>query len=148
MSAALEFGPIELFVVEFDGVGPDEQVLVSLEELDHDGTVRLVDLVIVARLEDGTTRVSELGDLRGRSAGTAGLAAEGLIGDEDIEDVVDGLRPGTGVALVALEMRWATALSSALAAAGGRVAHVALIPAPAVNELVAAGVTAADPERG
>lgn len=139
----LAFGPIELFVVEFDGVDADDRVLAALAELDAGGQVRLVDLVVVARLDDGTVRVSELRDLRGPLTAASGLTAEGLIGQQDIEDVAESLRPGAGVALAALEMRWATALATALNAAGGHTSHVALIPAPAVNELVAAGIAAA-----
>lgn len=141
------FGPVELFVVEFDGVEIDDQVLVALEELGQSGEVHLVDLVVVARLPDDSIRVSELPELSDRLAVPAGLTAEGLIGQDDIDHAADGLRPGTGIALAALEMRWAKSLSTAVAAAGGHVAHIALIPASAVNELVAAGLAVSNSEK-
>ena len=138
--APFEFGPVELFVVEFDGTEADSRVLAALAALDEGGQVRLVDLVVVARLADGGIRVTEPIDLAAHGDDqcvSAELVADGLIGEEDIEDAAEGLLPGTGVALAAFEMRWATALSSAVSHAGGRVAHVALVPAPAINELVA-----------
>ncbi|MBL3700769.1 DUF6325 family protein [Leucobacter luti] len=144
--APFALGPIELFIVEFDGTEADPSVLAALNSLDAGGQVRLVDLVVVGRLADGGLRVTELTDLAAldaRLGASSGLVAEGLIGQDDIEDAAAGLAPGQGVALAALEMRWATALSAALAQAGGRVAHVALIPAPAVNDLVAAALAAA-----
>lgn len=133
------FGPIELFIVTFDGSRPDVGVLTALREI-GDSTVRLVDLVVAVRLEDGTVKVSELADLPVDLSSSVDLVAEGLIGDEDIEDAVEGVKPGSGIALAALEMRWAAHLSTALAAAGGHVAHVALIPGPVVDELINAGL--------
>lgn len=138
-AAAFEFGAIELFIVTFEGDQPDAGVLSALQALNNEGSVRLVDLVVAIRTEEGGVRVSELADLSAELSASVDLVAEGLIGDEDIADAVDGVEPGSGIALAALEMRWATRLSSALAAAGGHVAHVALIPAPVVNELVAGG---------
>lgn len=140
--AEFTFGPIELFVVAFDGEGPDTGVLSALEDLGDGSAVRLVDLVVAVRLSDGTVQVSELADLPADLSGAVDLVAEGLIGDEDIEDAIEGVTAGSGIALAALEMRWAARLSSALATAGGHVAHVALIPGPVVNELVSRGLIA------
>lgn len=138
-AGASEFGAIELFIVTFEGDQPDAGVLSALQAINDEGSVRLVDLVVAIRTEEGDVRVSELAELSGDLAGQVELFAEGLIGEEDIADAVEGVAPGSGIALAALEMRWATRLSSALAAAGGHVAHVALIPGPVVNELVAGG---------
>lgn len=140
--AAFAFGPIELFVVAFDGDGPDAGVLSALADLGDESAVRLVDLVVAVRRADGTVQVSELADLPVDLSGAVDLVAEGLIGEEDIEDAVEGVAAGSGIALAALEMRWAADLSSALASAGGHVAHVALIPGPVVNELVSGGLIA------
>lgn len=137
------FGPIELFIVGFDGDRPDAGVLSALKDLGDESSVRLVDMVIAVRLPDGSVKVSELTDLPVDLSGAVDLVAEGLIGEEDIEDAVEGVAPGAGIALAALEMRWAAHLSSALAAAGGQVEHVALIPGPLVNELVSGRIISA-----
>lgn len=140
--AETAFGPLELFVVTFDGVTPDAGVLSALRSLGDGTSVRLVDLVIAVRLADGTVRVSELVDLPVDLSGVVDLVAKGLIGEEDVEDAVEAVPPGSGIALAAMEMRWAANLSSTLAAAGGHVAHIALIPGPVVNELVSGGLLA------
>lgn len=138
----MAFGPLELFIVTFDGDRPDARVLSALKDLGDGSSVRLVDLVVAVRLADGTVRVSELADLPIDLTGTVDLVGEGLIGEEDIEDAVEAVPIGAGIALAALEMRWATQLSSALASAGGHVAHIALIPGPVVNQLVNGGLMA------
>lgn len=143
MNAAQEtaqFGPIELFIVAFEGAEPDAGVMSALHDLGDDASVRLVDLVVAVRRADGSVQVQELADLPVDLSGAVDLVAEGLIGEEDIDDAIEGVEPGFGIALAALEMRWAARLSSTLAAAGGHVAHVALIPGPLVNELVADGL--------
>lgn len=139
------FGPIELFIVTFDGDSPDPGVLTALKDLGDGSSVRLVDLVVAVRLTDDTVRISELADLPVDLSGSVDLLAVGLIGEEDIDDAIEGVAAGSGVALAALEMRWAAHLSSTLAAAGGHVAHVALIPGPLVNELVSGGFMVSAP---
>lgn len=143
MSAApVEFGPLELFIVAFDGDKPDASVLAALRDLGDGSAVRLVDLVVAVRLPDGEVRVSEIADLGLDLSGAIDLVGEGLVGDEDVADAIEDVAPGSGIALAALEMRWAANLSSALASTGGHVVHVALIPGPAVNQLVAEGLLA------
>lgn len=141
-AAEFEFGPIQLLIVEFEGDRPDPAALAALRDLGDGDAVRLVDIVVAVRLVDGELRVHELEDMPVDLANAVDLAAEGLIGEEDIADAAEGLQPGFGVALVAMEMRWAAHLSSTLAAVGGHVAHIALIPGPVVNELVHAGLMA------
>ncbi|MBS3182826.1 DUF6325 family protein [Leucobacter manosquensis] len=147
-AAPFELGPVEVFVVEFDGSEVDPRVLAALTALDEGGQVRLADLVVVVRLVDGGIHVTELSELAAfddHTGASVELVAKGLIGEDDIEDAAAGLSPGTGAALAVLEMRWARTLSSALAQANGRLAHVALISAPAINELVAAARTGPSP---
>lgn len=136
----MAFGPLELFIVTFDGDRPDARVLSALKDLGDGSSVRLVDLVVAVRLADGTVKVSELADLPIDLTGAVDLVGEGLIGEEDIADAVEAVPTGAGIALAALEMRWAAQLSSALASAGGHVAHIALIPGPVVNQLISGGL--------
>ncbi|KQQ65342.1 DUF6325 family protein [Microbacterium sp. Leaf320] len=142
-----DIGPLELFIVRFEGTAPDPDVIGALHDLADYGTVRLVDLLIAVRDSSGHVHVSELADIDPRLAARTPLIADGLIGDDDARTAAADIPPGSGVALAALEMRWASALSSAVAAAGGRVVHVALIPAPTVHELIQAGLaTTTTPE--
>lgn len=137
------YGPIEVFVVEFTGDSVSPDVLEALLELSASGTVRVVDLVVVARHLDGSVRVTELQEEASKALSGIGveLEIEGLIGDDDIADSIADVSPGFGVAIAAIEMRWAKALASRLAAASGRVVRTERISAPLVHELVTNALT-------
>lgn len=133
------YGPIDVYVVEFEGEGLSPAVLDALLELSATGTVRVVDLVVVTRNADGSVDVSELRDNAAKALSGIGLdlEIEGLIGQDDIAESIADVSPGFGVAIAAIEMRWATTLASRLAAASGRVVRTERISAPLVDELVA-----------
>ncbi len=133
-----EFGPIQVFVIAFEGTGPDPAVLRAIDVLDRDGQVRLVDMIVGVRTDEGEIAITEPTAL-GAEGGLGELAAEGLIAEEDVIDSLADASPGQGVAIAAFEMRWATELASALAAANGRVVELGLLPAPQVQALVDAG---------
>lgn len=133
------YGPIDVYVVEFEGDGLSPAVLDALLELSASGTVRVVDLVVVNRDADGSVRVTELRENAAKALSGIGLdlEIEGLIGEDDIAESIANVSAGFGVAIAALEMRWATTLASRLASASGRVVRTERIPAPLVDELVA-----------
>lgn len=144
INSEFTYGPIDVYVVEFEGDGLSPAVLDALLELSASGTVRVVDLVIATRGQDGSVRVTELREDSAKALSGIGidLEIEGLIGEEDINESMNGVAPGFGVAIAAIEMRWAISLASRLAAASGRVVLTERIPAPLVHELVANASTA------
>ena len=77
----LEFGPVELVLAAYEGDAPDAGVIEAVLELVEAGTVRLLDLVHVARTEDGVEFL-EL-DESGIAFGEIELAGKGLAGEED-----------------------------------------------------------------
>lgn len=139
INSEFTYGPIDVYVVEFEGDGLSPAVLDALLELSASGTVRIVDLVVATRGQDGSVQVTELREDSAKALSGIGidLEIEGLIGEEDINGSMDGVAPGFGVAIAAIEMRWAISLASRLAAASGRVVLTERIPAPLVHELVA-----------
>lgn len=142
------YGPIDVYVVEFEGDGLSPGVLDALLELSASGTVRVVDLVVVTRSADGTVQVTELREHAATATSGIGmeLEIEGLIGDDDIAESIADVAPGFGVAIAAIEMRWATTLASRLADASGRVVRTERVSAPLVEELVA--IAAATEQEG
>lgn len=137
------YGPVEFFVIEFVGVGPDPAVLESLAELSEAGTVRVLDLVIAVRGAEGETVITELSQTTPTSL--PDLDFRGLVAEEDLKEMLAGAPEGTGIAIAALELLWATELAARVAAARGRVVRSERIPAPLINELLAAA-TALDEE--
>ena len=131
------YGPVEFFVVAFEGDRPDPGVMAAIVDLTLSGTVRLLDLVIASRPDDDTVRVLEIDEAALFGDGpVVALEIQGLIGEEDIADALAPVEPGLSVAIAALELVWATTLAQRVAEAGGVVVRSERIPAPVVNELV------------
>lgn len=131
------YGPVEIYVVEFSGTTPNREVLSAVADLAQAGTVRLLDLLVASRQLDGTVTITEIGaDSDLGSALGLELEVQGLFGDEDIAELVEPIEAGHGVALVALELTWATELAERLSAANGSVIRSDRIPAPIVNQLI------------
>jgi uncharacterized membrane protein len=135
----LEYGPVEFVLVGFQGDAPDAGVVEAVRELVADGAVRIIDALLITRTIEGDVETIEVEDstdaygLDGADLDLAGLAA-----DEDIEYFAEGLEPGTSAELLVVELLWAKKLASRLAASGGAVIASERVPAPVVNDVVAA----------
>lgn len=141
--AEFEYGPVDIYVVSFEGSRPDDATLSALGDLMVNDEVRLLDLLIVARGEDGEITVREFEEFRDEFGFTVlELEATGAIGDEDVEELAELIPPGTAGAMMALELLFAKKLASAFAASGGEVLQVERIPASVVNEVFAAAADA------
>lgn len=133
---SFEYGPVEIFIVEFEGSGIDPGVLDSVLAATASGAVRLLDMAVAARAADGTVSYTEVvGTEDGTGAEGVTLEVQGLLGEDDLAEAVASIAPGHGVALVALELCWATDLAQSLTAARGQVVRSERIPAAAVNQL-------------
>jgi uncharacterized membrane protein len=134
---AFRYGPVELYLVGFEGERPDPGVIQALVELLEGGLVRLLDFVIIARSEDGEVTVTEIEDQTEEYGfGSVELEAIGIAGDEDIAEFAELIPPGAAAALVALELSYARTLADRLDASGGVVLRSERIPAPIVNAIV------------
>ncbi|MFE1646540.1 DUF6325 family protein [Microbacterium sp. P01] len=137
--AAFEYGPVELHLVGFEGDRPDPGVIASIVELIESGLVRLLDMIIVSKGEDGDVTAVEIDDDADRFGfGDLELAELGIAGDDDIDELADLIPPGASAAIMAYELVFAKRLAESLAASGGVVLRSERIPAPIVNALVQA----------
>ena len=113
-------------------------MLAALAEQVDAGLVRLLDMLIVRRDDDGQLTFEDIGtgaDLHPDFAGVE-LVASGLVSNEDAEALASDLMPGGSAAVVALELTWAIQLASRLAESGGVVLETMRIPAPVVNAVL------------
>ena len=117
-------GPVQVLVVGFDEPSFSGQVMAELERLREAGVVRLVDVLLVRRDEDGTFET--LPAPAGSAPGSGALAAD-ILGtgastaqDEPGWSLADAVEPGGIAAVALLEHLWATRLVDAIGAAGGR----------------------------
>ncbi|MDF2145518.1 DUF6325 family protein [Knoellia sp. p5-6-4] len=132
-------GPVDFVLLEFPRdqlTGEASQALLDLVER---GIIRLYDLLVISKNEDGSVEVLELGD----PSGVDGFAyfsgaRSGLLGDDDVDEASSAMRAGTVAALIVYENSWAIPFVAAARNSGGELIASARIPAPVVMEALEA----------
>jgi uncharacterized membrane protein len=129
-----EMGPIDYLLVEWPGRQPNGEVAPHLVDLVDRGLIRILDLVFIAKDEDGNVAALELADLGGKVTELAVFegASSGLLGDDDVAQAGDVLEPGTSAALLVFENSWAAPFVSAVRRSGGELVASGRIPAEEV----------------
>lgn len=128
-------GPVDFIIVEFPD-GTDRLTGEGLEELRtlvDSGQIRVLDLLFLAKDEDGVVEASELNDLADvddlRFLETE-LAA--LLAEEDVERLAEAMLPDTLAAVLVYENLWAAPFASAIRRAGGQLVATDRIPIQAI----------------
>src|SRR5688572_16447917 len=101
-------GPIDFLLLEFPNDRTDGAAAEALAELIEAGTIRLLDLVVARKEDDGTLEVIDIdgaGDVS--SFVQFSGARSGLLGDDDVQEAGNALTPGTTAALIIFENAWA-----------------------------------------
>ena len=131
MHEDLEIGPIDYILIEWSGRQPNGEVAPVVVDLVERGLIRLLDLLFIAKGEDGTVTVLEISDLGGEVAELAVFegASSGLLGDDDVAQAGEVLEPGTSAALLVFENSWAAPFVSAVRRSGGELVASGRIPA-------------------
>ena len=118
----LEMGPVDYVVLEWPGRQPQGDVVPLLMDLVDRGLIRLLDIAIMVKNEDGTAVAVDLGDLEEDAGfGVFDGASTGLIDQEDLDDAARALNPGTCAAVLVWENRWAAPVAVALRRSGGQL---------------------------
>jgi hypothetical protein len=132
-----ELGPVDYVVVgfpadkaDFSGAMADE-----LRKLMESGTVRVLDLLLVTKDDDGTISVAELkdhddslvGELRSLEADLSLMLAI-----EDVERIGGDLELGSAAAVLVWENTWAAPFASAVRHSGGELLAMGRIPTQAL----------------
>jgi hypothetical protein len=124
----IEMGPIDYILVEWPDRQPNGEALPHLIDLVDRGLIRLLDLVVVVKDEDGSVATVGIADLGDEFAVFEG-ASSGLLGDEDIDEAGGALEPGTTAALLVYENTWAAPFATAVRRSGGQLVASGRIPA-------------------
>jgi len=126
-----EMGPIDYIVVEWPGRQPNGEVAPQLVDLVDRGLIRILDLVFIAKDEEGNVAGLEISELAGEVAELSVFegASSGLISDEDVDEAGGVLEPGTSAALLVFENAWAAPFVSAVRRSGGQLIASGRIPA-------------------
>jgi hypothetical protein len=126
-----DLGPVDFVIVEFpagesnfNGEMADE--LVRLVDA---GTIRLIDILILQKDEDGTVEAVELADTEdlGPLVRLEAELAE-LLAAEDVENLAAAMDPGSVAGVIVYENLWAAPFASAARRAGGQLIANGRIP--------------------
>lgn len=134
-AACFSFGPVELNVISFEGSSPSPELLHALVEQVDDGNVRLLDFVLIAKSAIGELQIEEI-DLDEFTLADLEPYAQGLVAEDDLQQLVRCVPNGRSAAVVVFELLWAKELAEQLALDGDVVVATVRIPAPAVNAAV------------
>jgi uncharacterized protein DUF6325 len=130
-----ELGPVDFLVVEFPAgashfTGEMAEALASLVEA---GTIRVLDVLILAKDADGSVEALEIDDLdkvdKLRAIETE-LAT--ILAEEDVEHLAAAMEPGTVAGVLVWENRWAAPFASAARRSGGQLIASGRIPIQAI----------------
>ncbi len=130
-----ELGPVDYLVVEFPAGTSNftGEMAAEIGRLVDAKVVRVLDLLILRKAEDGTIEALEIDDfdevdeLRAAEAQLAELLAE-----EDVEHLAAAMEPGTTAGVLVWENRWAAPFASAARRAGGQLVASGRIPIQAI----------------
>jgi hypothetical protein len=138
----MTLGPIEVVVIAFPGNRFTGGIIPELERLTSQGTVSVVDGLLVRRDGDSAVTFVELSELdpSDDAAALAGVLdrVDGLLSDEDVEALAGDLEPDSSAAILVFEHTWVKPLRDELAASGGQLQASIRIPGPVVEEVLAA----------
>lgn len=131
------FGPVDLYLLGLPESRLDRAALSALIELADTGLVRLLDLIFIAKDDDGELTLVEVEELpEGVEIDIASLGATGLVGHDDISELAAAIPAGTSAVLVAIELAYQRELAARVADSGAVLLGYERIPAPIINALI------------
>ena len=132
-------GPVEYIIVGFPGNEFNGKIAPELAKLIKSETIRLLDLVFIAKDGDGDVAVLEF-DEHEALAPFADLDGEvgGILSQEDIEHAALGLEPNSSAGLLIWEDLWATPLVKAMRDSGGVLIEGSRIPHDLMEDALSA----------
>jgi hypothetical protein len=133
----MTYGPIDFFALEFKGNQFKGEILPELLELVQKQIVRVIDLVIIQKFEDGSHQALEIEQLAPDLLSMFDpleLEISGIIQVEDIEMIAEEMEMNTTAALLLVENLWAIKFGEAVVRANGRLVMHDRIPFEVVNE--------------
>src|SRR3954452_21511865 len=130
-----ELGPVDYIVVEFPAGATNftGEMAEALLELVDSGTIRVIDILILTKNEDGTvdakefSDVEELGPLQAVEAQLAELLAA-----DDVVHLAAAMDPGSTAGVLIWENLWAAPFASAARRSGGQLIAHGRIPIQAI----------------
>ena len=132
-----ELGPVDYLVVEFpaDKSNFSGEMAAELVSLVESGTIRLLDLLIVHKADDGTVEGFEIDDLdEDLAGGLLGLESDiaEILAADDVVHLAEAMENGSTAGVLVWENSWAAPFASAARRAGGQLVATGRIPTQAI----------------
>jgi Family of unknown function (DUF6325) len=130
-----ELGPVDYIVVEFPAGASNftGEMATELLKLVDSATIRVIDILILTKNEDGSVEAMELsdvGELGALQAVEAELAE--LLAADDVEHLAAAMDPGSTAGVLIWENLWAAPFASAVRHSGGQLIANGRIPIQAI----------------
>ena len=142
-----ELGPVDSVVVELPAghANVTGEMAREMVQLVTNGTVRLLDLIVLKKDEHGTIEAFEIDDLDevDELVGLEGAIAE-ILAAKDVARLAEAMENGTTAGVIVWENRWAVPFGAATRRAGGQMIASGRIPVQAL----AASLEADDESEG
>ena len=130
-----ELGPVDYLVVEFPAnasnfTGEMAKELIALVDA---GTIRVIDVLILTKNDDGSVDAAELSDIAelGELQAIEGELAE-LLAADDVAHLAAAMEPGSTDGVLIWENLWAAPFASAVRRSGGQSIANGRIPLQAI----------------
>ena len=132
-------GPVDVAVIAFDEPKFDGSIAAAIADLVADGTVRILDIVLVNKDENGEVTLLEVTDVDGD--GIPDLIAlqgdiPGMLSETDAGLAVEEMPNNTAIALLAWENTWLVRAGQAIRNNGGTLIAFERIPAEDVQAVL------------
>jgi hypothetical protein len=130
-----ELGPVDWIVVEFPGSRFNGQIAPALLDLVERNLVRVLDLLVLKKDDDGSLEAFELSDLDEGEIGelrTYESELAMLLSEEDVTSLAAAIEPGSSAAVLVWENTWAAPFASAVRRSGGQLVASGRIPIQAL----------------
>ena len=145
-----ELGPVDYVVVEFPAGAQNftGEMAAELLKLVDAGTIRVIDVLILDKNEDGSVDVTELSDVEelGELQSIETELAE-LLAADDVVHLAAAMDPGSTAGVLIWENLWAAPFASAARRSGGQLIATGRIPIQAIIASIEAD-EAADASEG
>ena len=128
-------GPVDYLVIEFPGSRFNGEIGAALVDLVEREIIRVLDLVVIKKDQDGSFEAFEFADIDDSELGSIrSLETElaQLVSEDDVASVAEALEPGSSAGLLVYENLWAAPFGSAVRRAGGQLVANGRIPVQAL----------------
>ena len=137
----MPLGPVEMVVVQFPGNEVKGDIVPAIKALVEQGTIRVIDILFIKKDEQGHVTILEMSDLDDVSfAAFDTIVAEidGLVSQDDIEELAATLKNNSSAGVMLFEDTWATRLHDAILQAQGELILNDRIPHGVIEQALAA----------